>query len=245
MNTPRQVLVVEDEAKLAALLVDYLRANGYAPRVVADGPAALAAFAEDEPAIVLLDLNLPGLDGVEVCRSIRRDSAVPIIMLTARVEEIDRVIGLEIGADDYLCKPYSPREVVARVRALLRRAEGRLPGAAQAQRTGGGGFVLDEAGQRAWWQQRSLPLTPIEWRLLRTLLQQPGRVFARAQLLDAIHADFRDVSDRAVDSHIKNLRRKLQAAVPGHETIATVYGVGYRLELPRLPPDSGGLQCPP
>ncbi len=235
MNTARKVLVVEDEDKLAALLVDYLRAHGYAPRVAADGPAALAAFAEDEPAIVLLDLNLPGLDGIEVCRSIRRHSAVPIIMLTARVEEIDRVIGLEIGADDYLCKPYSPREVMARVRALLRRAEGRLPGAAQALRSGGGGFVLDDAGQRAWWRQQPLPLTPIEWRLLRTLLHQPGRVFARAQLLDAIHADFRDVSDRAVDSHIKNLRRKLQAAVPGHDTIVTVYGAGYRLELPSAP----------
>ncbi len=232
MDGPRTVLVVEDEEKLAAVLVDYLRANGYAPQVAADGPSALAAFAATAPAVVLLDLNLPGLDGLEVCRSIRRDSAVPILMLTARADEIDRVIGLEIGADDYLCKPYSPREVVARVRALLRRAEGRLPGAAQAPRALGGGFAVDDHGQRAWWRDQTLPLTPIEWRLLRTFLQQPGRVFARTQLLDAIHADFRDVSDRAVDSHVKNLRRKLQAVVPGHESIATVYGTGYRLELP-------------
>jgi len=231
MNGLRTVLVVEDEEKLAALLVDYLRANGYAPQVAVDGPSALAAFAACAPAVVLLDLNLPGLDGIEVCRSIRRDSAVPILMLTARADEIDRVIGLEIGADDYLCKPYSPREVVARVRALLRRAEGRLPGAAQVPRALGGGFAVDDNGQRAWWRDRVLPLTPIEWRLLRTFLQQPGRVFARAQLLDAIHTDFRDVSDRAVDSHVKNLRRKLQAVVPGHESIATVYGAGYRLEL--------------
>ena len=234
MNKPRFVLVVEDEVKLASLLCDYLRAAGFEPRVASDGPTALALFANLAPAVVLLDLNLPGLDGIEVCQALRRDSTVPILMLTARADEIDRIVGLEMGADDYLCKPYSPREVVARVRALLRRSEGRLNGAGLAARAAVGGFFLDDAGQRAWWGEHSLPLTPIEWRLLRTLLQQPGRVFARAQLLDAIHADFRDVSDRAVDSHVKNLRRKLQAVLPAPECIATVYGVGYRLDL--LPP---------
>jgi two-component system, OmpR family, response regulator BaeR len=232
MTTVHRVLVVEDEPKLAALLCDYLRAAGYEPRVAADGPAALRAFAAEPPAAVLLDLNLPGLDGMEVCKALRRDSTVPILMLTARVDEIDRIIGLEVGADDYLCKPYSPREVVARVRALVRRSAGRLSAAAAHPRVAVGGFWLDDAGQRAWWGDHSLPLTPIEWRLLRTLLQHPGRVFARAQLLDAIHADFRDVSDRAVDSHVKNLRRKLQVVQPGPECIATVYGVGYRLDLP-------------
>ena len=232
MTAGSRVLVVEDEAKLAALLCDYLRAAGYESRVAEDGPAALRAFAAEPPAAVLLDLNLPGLDGMEVCRQIRRDSAVPILMLTARVDEIDRIVGLEIGADDYLCKPYSPREVVARVRALLRRSQGRLAGQVAVPRLVMGGFAVDDAGQRAWWNGQVLPLTPIEWRLLRTLLQQPGRVLSRAQLLDAIHADFRDVSDRAVDSHVKNLRRKLQAAVPGPDCIASVYGVGYRLDLP-------------
>ena len=235
MTAQRRVLVVEDEAKLAALLCDYLRAAGYEPRVAEDGPAALLALAAHPPAAVLLDLNLPGLDGLEVCRQIRRDSAVPILMLTARVDEIDRIVGLEVGADDYLCKPYSPREVVARVGALLRRSQGRLAGAAgssPAPTLEVGGLAVDDAGQRAWWHGHALPITPIEWRLLRTLLQQPGRVFARAQLLDAIHADFRDVSDRAVDSHVKNLRRKLQAAMAGPDCIATVYGVGYRLDLP-------------
>ena len=239
MNASRRVLVVEDEAKLAALLCDYLRAAGLEPCVAEDGPSALVAFAAEPPAAVLLDLNLPGLDGMEVCRQIRRDSDVPILMLTARADEIDRIVGLEIGADDYLCKPYSPREVVARVRALLRRSQGRLAGAgsaAIAPSLEAGGFAMDDAGQRAWWRGQALPLTPIEWRLLRSLLQQPGRVFARAQLLDAIHADFRDVSDRAVDSHVKNLRRKLQAVVPGPDCIASVYGVGYRLDLP--PPDA-------
>ncbi len=229
-TNPRSVLVVEDEPKLAALLCDYLRASGFEPSVAADGVAALAAFKAQEPAVVLLDLNLPGLDGIEVCRALRRDSAVPILMLTARADEIDRIVGLEMGADDYLCKPYSPREVVARVRALLRRSQGRLGSAGAAPRVLGGGFSVDDAGQRAWWREQALPLTPIEWRLLRTLLQQPGRVLTRALLLDAIHADFRDVSDRAVDSHIKNLRRKLSAAGP--DCISTVYGVGYRLELP-------------
>ena len=237
------VLVVEDEPKLAALLCDYLRASGFAPQVAASGPQALACFAAAPPAVVLLDLNLPGLDGTEVCRLIRRESAVPSLMLTARADAIDRIVGLEIGADDYLCKPYSPREVVARVRALLRRAEGRLGaglaagagGSASAARTQVGAFAIDDAGQRAWWHDTALPLTPIEWRLLRTLLQQPGRVLARGALLDAIHADFRDVSDRAVDSHVKNLRRKLQQAMGAGDAagcIASVYGVGYRLDLP-------------
>lgn len=231
--TPRPVLVVEDEPKLAALLCDYLRAHGYAPHAVADGPAALVAHAELRPAAVLLDLNLPGLDGMEVCRALRRESNVPVLMLTARVDEIDRVMGLEIGADDYLCKPYSPREVVARVRALLRRAEGTLAGVRAAPGCSTvGGFVLDDDGLRAWWRDTPLALTPVEFRLLRTLAQRPGRVFARAQLLDAIHADYRDVSDRAVDSHVKNLRRKLDAVLPGQDCIASVYGVGYRLDLP-------------
>ena len=232
MNATGRVLVVEDEAKLAAVLSDYLRAAGYEPLVASDGHSALTLFASAAPSVVLLDLNLPGLDGIEVCKALRRDSMVPILMLTARVDEIDRIIGLEVGADDYLCKPYSPREVVARVRALLRRSANRLSTAATSSRAAVGGFWLDDAGQRAWWGEHSLPLTPIEWRLLRTLLQQPGRVFARAQLLDAIHADFRDVSDRAVDSHVKNLRRKLQMVLAQADCIATVYGVGYRLDLP-------------
>ena len=232
MTTPRAVLVVEDEIKLAALLCDYLRAAGFEPHVAPDGLTAQTLFASLAPSVVLLDLNLPGLDGLEVCKALRRNSNVPILMLTARVDEIDRIIGLEVGADDYLCKPYSPREVVARVRALLRRSEGRLSAGTAAPRLRVGGFSLDDAGQRAWWGEHTLPLTPIEWRLLRTLLQQPGRVFARAQLLDAIHADLRDVSDRAVDSHVKNLRRKLQAVLGGAEFIATVYGAGYRLDLP-------------
>ena len=146
-------------------------------------------------------------------------------MLTARVDEIDRLLGLELGADDYVCKPFSPREVVARIKALLRRADGSLN-----VQPATGGFVVDEATRRIRLADRDLPLTPLEYQLLRALLAHPGRVFSREQLLDALHEDFRDVSDRAVDSHIKNLRRKIDAAVPGTDCIKSIYGVGYRFD---------------
>jgi two-component system response regulator BaeR len=229
MNTapPRTVLVVEDDDKIAALLVDYLAAHGFAAERLADGLQVVPRVQREAPSAILLDLMLPGLDGMEVCKALRRFSSVPIIMLTARVEEIDRLLGLELGADDYVCKPFSPREVVARVKALIRRAEGRVAGTALS-----GGFVADEASRRVRVGERILPLTPLEYRLLCILLAQPGRVFSRDQLLDAAHDDFRDVSDRAIDSHIKNLRRKIEAVLPGTDCIQSVYGVGYRFEAP-------------
>jgi two-component system, OmpR family, response regulator BaeR len=229
MNTPapRTVLVVEDDDKIAALLLDYLAAHGFAAERLADGLQVVPRVQREAPSAILLDLMLPGLDGMEVCKALRRFSSVPIIMLTARVEEIDRLLGLELGADDYVCKPFSPREVVARVKALIRRAEGRVAGTALS-----GGFVADEAGRRVRVGERTLPLTPLEYRLLCILLAQPGRVFSRDQLLDAAHDDFRDVSDRAIDSHIKNLRRKIDAVLPGTDCIQSVYGVGYRFEAP-------------
>lgn len=224
------ILVVEDEPKLAALVRDYLQAAGFRSEWLADGRQALERLKTGPmPAAVLLDVMLPGLDGLEVCRAVRAFSDVPILINSARVEELDRLLGLELGADDYVCKPFSPRELVARVKALLRRAQGRL--APVTLVPVGGGFAVDEAGQRIVWQEQALALTPVEFRLLRQLLQHPGRVFERAQLLDLIHEDFRDVSDRVVDSHIKNIRRKLAALEPAQECIASVYGVGYRLEL--------------
>lgn len=224
------VLLVEDEPKLAALLRDYLQAGGFRTEWLADGRQALARLqAGPMPAAIVLDLMLPGLDGLEVCRAVRAFSDVPIVISSARVEELDRLLGLELGADDYVCKPFSPRELVARVKALLRRAQGRL--APQTLVPVGGGFAIDEAGQRVVWQQQALALTPVEFRLLRHLLLHPGRVFERAQLLDLIHEDFRDVSDRVVDSHVKNIRRKLAALEPPQACIASVYGVGYRLDL--------------
>ena len=191
------------------------------------GPSRSVGVVEDEPK----------LDGIEVCRQIRRQSAVPILMLTARVDEIDRIIGLEIGADDTLCKPYSPRAVVTRVRALLRRTQGHLLGAGVAGAAGEpllrmGNFSVSDASQRAWWLDQSLWLTPTQWRLLRSLLLQPGRVLARAQLLDTIPIDCRDVSERALDLRVKNLGRKLHALADVAPGITTVYHAGYRLHLP-------------
>lgn len=220
---PAHILIVEDEPKLASLLADYLRAAGHETEHVGDGAAVLAAYAAGRHDLILLDLMLPGIDGLSLCRQLRAHSQVPIVMLTARADEADRLMGLELGADDYIAKnPFSPREVVARVKAVLRRT--RPQAAAESP------LRVDEAGQRASWLGRDLELTPIEFRLLRTLAAQPGRVYARAQLLDQVHEDGRTVTERAVDSHVKNLRRKLDAAGAG-DCIRSVYGVGYRYEL--------------
>ena len=225
MIPTRQVLVVEDDLKIAQVLLDYLRQDGFEATSVADGLLALQLIERTKPAVVILDLMLPGLDGIGVCRSVRRFSDVPILMLTARVDEVDRLIGLDTGADDYVCKPFGPREVMARVRALVRRAEGHVAGRQPA-------WAVDEQGQRIAWRNHWLPLTPVEFRMLGLLLTRPGRVFSRAQLLDSVHADFRDVSDRAIDSHIKNLRRKIQTVDADYDCIVSVYGVGYRFDAP-------------
>lgn len=220
------ICIVEDEPKLAALLADYLRAAGYDSFVVADGALALDAIRQRKPALVLLDLMLPGRDGLDVCRALRQESAVPVIMVTARVEEIDRLLGLELGADDYICKPFSPREVVARVKAILRRV--------QAAPDGPGAPALplriEAESHRAWLDGQELDLTPVEFRLLQTLAETPGRIYSRDRLLDRIYDDHRVVTDRTVDSHIKNLRRKLEA-VRDADMIRSIYGVGYRLDL--------------
>jgi two-component system response regulator BaeR len=220
-----RILVVEDEPKLAALLRDYLIHEGYAPELHARGDGVVAAVRAAEPALVLLDLMLPGVDGLTICRELRSFSSVPIIMLTARIDEIDRLLGLELGADDYVCKPFSPREVVARVRALLRRArDWRGPAQPSA------GLLLDDERFEARFDGARLDLTPVEFRLLRALARHPGRVLSRAQLQDVIYADHRVVSDRTVDSHVKNLRRKLAEARPERDLLQSVYGVGYRFE---------------
>jgi two-component system response regulator BaeR len=221
----RSILIVEDDAKIADMMANYLHMHGYQTRVVENGLEAVREVQRMAPALVLLDLMLPGLDGIEVCREVRRFSSVPIIMVTARVDEIDRLLGLETGADDYVCKPFSPREVVARVKALLRRAEGRLAGQVPSH-----GFRVDEAAQRIHWQDTALNLTPVEFRLLKLLLSRPGHVFARARLLDTLHQDFRDVSDRVIDSHVKNLRRKIDKVRPEGSGIVSVYGAGYRFD---------------
>ena len=222
----QSVLIVEDEPKIAELLRDYLtRQAGYRADIVLRGDEALQAFRKFEPDLVLLDLMLPGLDGIEVCKQIRAESQVPIIMVTARVEEIDRLLGLELGADDYVCKPFSPREVVARVKAVLRRAAISNTEAAVT------GLEIDPERHRVVLDGKDLQLTPVEFSLLKTMSDQPGRVFSRDQLMNSMYSDYRVVSDRAVDTHIKNLRKKLSEVAPGREVVESVYGLGYRIEI--------------
>jgi two-component system response regulator BaeR len=228
MSAPR-VLVVEDEPRLAQLLADYLGKSGYGTHIIGHGDHVLAWVREQQPDLILLDIMLPGRDGLEICRDIRSFSQVPIIMVTARVEEIDRLLGLELGADDYICKPYSPREVVARVKAVLRRY---APTAAGTPQSPGrdAGLELDAGAFRVRAGGREAELTAVEFHLLQTLYRQPGRIFTRDLLMDRIYADGRVVSERTIDSHVKKLRRKLSAVLPGCELIHSVYGVGYRYE---------------
>ena len=215
------LMIVEDEPELAALVADYARAAGYEPLVFGDGALALEAIRAAPPALVVLDLMLPGLDGLALCRAVRAFSEVPIVMVTARVEEIDRLLGLESGADDYLCKPFSPRELMARIKAILRRASQAAPARP---------LELDEGARRARVHGKALDLTPSEYAILAALARRPGQVLSRAQLLDAARADSLDATDRAIDSHIKNLRRKIDAAAPGLEAIRSIYGLGYRYD---------------
>ncbi len=222
-----KILIVEDELKLAELLADYLRKGGFEPLHVADGLGAVPMVRDEKPDLVLLDLMLPGKDGMDICKEIRNFSNVPIIMVTARVEEIDRLIGLELGADDYICKPFSPREVVARVKAVLRRS-----GAATIQDQG---LTLDEARFNASLHGVSLELTAVEFKLLQILASSPGRIYSRSQLMDRIYPDERIVSDRTIDSHIKKLRKKIAEAAPGEELIHSIYSVGYKYEVETQP----------
>jgi len=218
----QRILVVEDEPKIASLMADYLETQGgFDVDLLHRGDQVEQRVAQHPPDLVLLDLMLPGLDGLEVCKRLRRTGNIPIIMVTARVEEIDRLLGLELGADDYICKPFSPREVVARVRAVLRRSSVAEPGLPT-------GLEIDPDRYRAVLNGVRLELTPVEFSLLRTLMAQPGRVFSREQLMNDMYPDYRVVNDRSVDTHIKNLRKKLATVEPNREMIESVYGVGYR-----------------
>lgn len=212
------ILIVEDEPKLAALESDYLRSQGYDTHCIADGSEVVAWVRAKAPDLILLDLMLPGRDGLEICRELRTFTDVPIVMVTAKVEEIDRLVGLDLGADDYVCKPFSIRELVARVRAILRRP-----------RSAPTGLHVDE--HRATLDGKELDLTPVELRLLRALASSPGRVFPRERLLERLYEDHRVVTDRTVDAHVKNLRRKLEEVRPGEDLVRSIYGVGYKLEL--------------
>jgi two-component system response regulator BaeR len=226
-SNPSAIMIVEDEPKLASLLADYLHKAGYETTHIADGREVVPAVNNAMPDLILLDLMLPGRDGVEICSELRTFSQVPIVMITARVEEIDRLIGLQTGADDYICKPFSPREVVARVQAILRRA-----GQWKTSTEASFGLVIDEERHSASYNGHKLELTPVEFRLLKTLYGNKGRVFSRDHLMNNLYEDYRVVTDRTVDSHIKNLRRKLDQVSPDHEMIRSIYGVGYNFEMP-------------
>ena len=219
------ILIVEDEPKLALVMADFLRASGYSPRWIADGLGVQAAVAEHMPLLIILDLMLPGRDGRDICRDLRRQSEVPIIMVTAQVDEVNRLLGLELGADDYLCKPFSPLELVARVKAILRRAR------VDAQSGDTGPLQLNEATLQATFRGNAIELTAIEFRLLSTLASRPSRVFSRNALMDQLYTDGRVVDDRTVDSHVKKIRRKLEAVAPGEGLVQSVYGAGFKLVL--------------
>ncbi len=221
----KRVLVVEDEIKIARLVRDYLRQAGFEVLEAADGTAALTLARSEKPDMIVLDLGLPGMDGFDVTRALRATSSVPIIMLTARSEETDRIVGLELGADDYVTKPFSPKELVARIRAVLRRADATVGGGEMIRV---GSVEIDIPKRRVTLEGREIELTATEFDLLLVLARQPGRIYTRAQLLDAVHGVSFESYERSVDAHIKNLRRKLEADPKRPELVVTVYGVGYK-----------------
>src|SRR5437667_597158 len=224
----QRILVVEDEMQIARTLRDYLEVAGYDVTVVGDGGAALASARGERPDLVVLDLGLPTVDGLDVARELRRTATTPIVMLTARGEEADRIVGLEIGADDYVVKPFSPKELVARVRAVLRRTASGAAGAGGTEILRVSDVEVDIPRMRVRVGGRGVDLTPTEFQLLATFAREPGRVFTRGQLLDAVHGVAFESYERAIDAHVKNIRRKIEP-VPGRPRyLLTVHGVGYR-----------------
>jgi len=224
------ILVVDDEPRILQLVRDYLEHGGFTVLVASDGPSALRSSRTGRPDLIVLDLGLPGLDGLDVTRALRREGEVPIIMLTARTEESDKLVGLELGADDYLTKPFSPKELVARIRAVLRRAEGmRAP--SDVIRVGPD-VELDVSRMEARFGGRRVDLTKTEFQILATIAAQPGRIFTRAQLLDAVKGVAFESYERAIDAHIKNIRRKIEPRAGTPQYVLTVFGVGYRFAEP-------------
>jgi len=225
MNGVKTVLIVEDELKITRLVRDYLEQAGFAVLEAADGQAALSVARAERPDMIVLDLTLPGMDGLDVTRLLRQTSAVPIIMLTARIEETDRIVGLELGADDYITKPFSPKELVARIRAVLRRADATLGGGEMVR---AGPVEIDIPKRRVTVDGEDTELTATEFDVLLTLARHPGRIFTRAQLLDSVHGVSFESYERSIDAHIKNIRRKIEADPSRPVLVLTVYGVGYK-----------------
>jgi two-component system response regulator BaeR len=231
-NSSTEILIIEDEPDLASLIADYVQASGYQSVVIANGQLALEQIQLSEPDLIVLDLMLPGLDGISLCRAVRAFSQVPIIMVTAKVEEIDRLLGLEIGADDYLCKPFSPRELMARIKVILRRvsttAMPAMQGEVQIKKQAV--VHIDTAAFQIYLHQQLLELTRSEFLLLQHFIAHPGQVFSRSQLLDFVTQDNLDVTDRAIDSHVKNIRKKIAQVRPDDNPIHAIYGLGYRFD---------------
>lgn len=222
----RTILVVDDEPRIVQIARDYLERAGFTVVSAGDGEAALAAARSSKPDLIILDLKLPKMDGLDVARELRKSSRVPLIMLTARVEESDKLIGLELGADDYITKPFSPKELVARVRAVLRRTEYARAGVETIRV---GDLTLDLPRMRVTVGARPVVLTPTEFQILAALAQQPGRILTRGQLLDQVHGVAFESYERAIDAHIKNIRRKIEPDPHKPRYVQTVYGVGYKL----------------
>ena len=220
----KKILIIDDEAKIVEICQDYLKAAGFSVVTSLDGEGGLEKARKEKPDLILLDLMLPGIDGLDICRELRKESNTPIIMLTARVEETDKLIGLEIGADDYITKPFSPREMVARVRTVLRRVQGD----STAEVIRAGNLTLDRNRFIVLINELEISLTPTEFEILATLASQPGRIFSRSQLLMAVRGVAFESYERAIDSHIRNLRKKLDADMSGFEWIVTIHGVGYK-----------------
>ena len=226
--TTKHILIVEDEPKIAKLIGDYLEKAGFKTVRLERGDKVIPFIKRDRPDLILLDIMLPGMEGTDVCREIRKFADIPIIMITARVEEIDRLIGLELGADDYICKPFSPREVVARVKAVLRRA---FPKPDAKKRLTAGLLTLEEDAHQVLIGSQNLDLTPSEFGLLRAFMSYPDRVFSRSELLDKVQGYQFEGYDRTIDSHVKNLRKKIAVIIPDTEIISTVYGIGYKFNM--------------
>jgi DNA-binding response OmpR family regulator len=222
----KKILVIDDEPKIVEICQDYLKASGFEVISASNGQLGLSSARRDKPDLIVLDLMMPGMDGLDVCRALRREGNTPIIMLTARVAESDKLVGLELGADDYITKPFSPRELVARVRVVLRRSSGDTT--SEIIRVGE--VSLDRTRYEAILPDTTVLLTPTEFEILATMMRQPGRIFSRAQLLTAVHGIAFESYERAIDSHIRNLRRKLETAAGEARYIITVHGVGYKFE---------------
>ncbi len=225
-----RILIVDDEIKIARLVSNYLEKDGFDTVCHHHGVGVVDLVKKINPELLILDLMLPGVDGVTICREIRKFSEVPIIMLTAKVDEVDRLIGLEIGADDYICKPFSPREVVARVKAVLRRSVP-VMNEASPSKISAGNIEIDEGSREVTVSGQLVNLTPSEFGLLQVMMKLPGRVFSRSELIERVQGYHFDGYDRTVDSHVKNLRKKLAEVTLDKEVITTIYGIGYKLNV--------------